>query len=97
MPAEGYRHGMPDMAPALAQETLGGALAVAAGLPGRAGDALATAAREAFTGGMRGAAIAAAVLLLGAAGLAAAGLRRIRVRGEAENAGRADRVSPSGV
>ncbi|KOV31349.1 hypothetical protein ADK58_07190 [Streptomyces sp. XY152] len=93
MPAEGYRHGMPDTAPALAQETLGGAPAVAAGLPGRAGDALATAAREAFTGGMRG----AAVLLLGAAGLAAAGLRRIRVRGEAENAGRADRVSPSGV
>ncbi|MGC0385282.1 MFS transporter [Streptomyces sp. SAI-129] len=97
-----YRHGMPSDAPAPAQETLGGALAVAAELPGRAGDALATAAREAFTDGMQGAAIAAALLLLGAAGLAALGLRHIRVRPEAEtadtaNAGQADSLSPSGV
>lgn len=86
-------------APALARETLGGAPAVAAEPPGRAGDALATATREAFTSGMRGAAIAGAVLLVGAAGLAAAGLRHVRVRPEAptENAGRADTLSPSGV
>ncbi len=94
-----YRHGVPADAPAPARETLGGALAVAAELPGRAGDALATAAREAFTDGMRGAAVAAALLLLGAAGLAALGLRNIRVRPEADttNAGQADRLSPSGV
>ncbi|MFC3575408.1 MFS transporter [Streptomyces yaanensis] len=75
-----YRHEIPSSAPAVAHETLGGALAVAGQLPGRAGDALATAAREAFTSGMRGAAIAGAVLLAGAAIAAAATLRRIHVR-----------------
>ncbi|MFI1166781.1 MFS transporter [Streptomyces sp. NPDC020801] len=74
-----YRHDIPAGAPAEAHETLGGALAVAGRLPGHAGDALATAAREAFTHGMRGAAIAgAAVLVLAAVG-AAATLRRIHV------------------
>ncbi len=68
-----YRHAMPDTAPEPAQETLGGALAVAAELPGRAGDALAAAARAAFTDGMRGAAIAGALLLLVAAGVAVVG------------------------
>ena len=94
-----YRHQMPDAAPAAARETLGGALTVAAELPGRAGDALATAAREAFTSGMQGAAVAGAVVLLGAGGLAAVGLRHIRIRPEAptENAGQADALSPSGV
>ncbi|MBZ6112838.1 MULTISPECIES: MFS transporter [Streptomyces] len=104
-----YRHGVPQDAPAAAQETLGGALTVAAGLPGRAGDALATAAREAFTDGMRGAAAAGALLLLGAAVLAARGLRNIRVRPEtaaqdsetaaqdAESAGHADSLSTSGA
>ncbi|WP_282089851.1 MFS transporter [Streptomyces tendae] len=96
-----YRHGVPDAAPAAAHETLGGALAVADRLPGRAGDALATAAREAFTQGMRGAAVAGAVVLAGAAVLAATTLRRVRVREEAEadteNAGQADSLSPSGV
>ncbi|MFE9170067.1 MFS transporter [Streptomyces kebangsaanensis] len=75
-----YRHEIPSSAPAAAHETLGGALAVAGQLPGRAGDALAAAAREAFTSGMHGAALAGtAVLLLAAAG-AAATLRGIRVR-----------------
>ena len=41
---------------------------------------LATAAREAFTSGMQGAAIAGAVLLVGAAGLAALTLRGVEVR-----------------
>ncbi|MFF3329907.1 MFS transporter [Streptomyces sp. NPDC002888] len=75
-----YRHEMPTSAPAPAQETLGGALAVADQLPGRAGDALVTAAREAFTSGMQGAGIAGAVLLAGAAVAASMTLRRIRVK-----------------
>lgn len=73
-----YRHEMPDAAPDAARETLGGALAVADRFPG-----LATAAREAFTSGMQGAAIAGAVLLVGAAGLAALTLRGVDVRKEA--------------
>ncbi|MEU3348388.1 MFS transporter [Streptomyces sp. NPDC006700] len=75
-----YRHGVPSSAPAAAHETLGGALAVARQLPGRTGDALATAAREAFTGGMHGAALAGAAVLLLAATGAATTLRRIHVR-----------------
>ncbi|MFI5797197.1 MFS transporter [Streptomyces sp. NPDC051677] len=75
-----YRHDIPTSAPAPARETLGGALAVAGQLPGRTGDALTTAAREAFTHGMQGAAIAGAVLLTGAAIAASATLRSIRVK-----------------
>ncbi|MEU3088380.1 MFS transporter [Streptomyces massasporeus] len=89
-----YRHEIPDSAPAAARETLGGALAVADRLPGRAGDALATAAREAFTSGMHTAAVTGAVLLAGAAAAAAVTLRRVRVR---KDAGQADQLSPSGV
>ncbi|MER5717566.1 MFS transporter [Streptomyces sp. NPDC002132] len=75
-----YRHDVPASAPDTARETLGGALAIADQLPGRAGDALATAAREAFTSGMQGAAVAAAVLLAGSAVAAATTLRSIRVK-----------------
>ncbi|MGA5899560.1 MFS transporter [Streptomyces venetus] len=75
-----YRHEIAASAPAPARETLGGALAVADRLPGRAGDALATAAREAFTSGMHAAAITGAVLLAGAAAAAVATLRRVQVR-----------------
>ncbi|MEU7059847.1 MFS transporter [Streptomyces sp. NPDC046197] len=75
-----YRHDIPASAPAAAHETLGGALAVARQLPGRAGDALAASAREAFTSGMQGAAIAGAVVLALAAVGAATTLRRIHVR-----------------
>lgn len=74
-----YRHDIPATAPAEARETLGGALAVAGRLPGRTGDALTTTAREAFTSGMHGAAIAGAVLLAGAAAAASVTLRRIRI------------------
>ncbi|MFI8088661.1 MFS transporter [Streptomyces sp. NPDC086080] len=93
-----YRGEMPGSAPAAAHETLGGALAVAGQLPGRTGAALATAAREAFTHGMRGAAVAGALVFAGAAVLAWVTLRRVRVREEpcAESAGRADQVSPAG-
>ncbi|MET7689842.1 MFS transporter [Streptomyces sp. NPDC005483] len=72
-----YRHEMPGSAPDVARETLGGALAVADRFPG-----LATAAREAFTSGMQGAAITGAVLLVGAAALAAVTLRGVEVREE---------------
>ncbi|MCI3273302.1 MFS transporter [Streptomyces cylindrosporus] len=74
-----YRHEIPGTAPAPAHETLGGALAVARQLPGRTGDALAVAAREAFTSGMQGAAIAGAVILAGAAVVAGRALRGIHV------------------
>ncbi|MDX3112346.1 MULTISPECIES: MFS transporter [Streptomyces] len=76
-----YRHEMPSSSPAQARETLGGALATAAQLPVRTGDALATAAREAFTHGMQGAAIAGAVVLAAAGIAATATLRRSRVGG----------------
>lgn len=75
-----YRHEIPASAPAPAHETLGGALAVARQLPDRTGEALVTTAREAFTNGMQAAAIAATVLLLGAAVLASVTLRRVRAR-----------------
>ncbi|GAA0323943.1 MFS transporter [Streptomyces turgidiscabies] len=75
-----YRHDIPASAPAAAHETLGGALAVAHQLPARTGDALITAAREAYTHGMQAAAVAGMVLALGAAVLAARALRGVTVR-----------------
>ncbi|MEV7082832.1 MFS transporter [Streptomyces sp. NPDC093516] len=94
-----YRHEMPGSAPAPAHETLGGALAVAEQLPGRAGDALAATAREAFTSGMNGAALAGAAVLLGAAVFAALTLRRIPGFREpgTQHTGPAERLSRSGV
>ncbi|MFB8178852.1 MFS transporter [Streptomyces sp. NPDC055966] len=77
-----YRHEMPSTAPAGARETLGGALATAARLPGRAGESLLATAREAFTSGMRGAALAGAVILVVAAVGAALSLRGIGAGGE---------------
>ncbi|WP_212911879.1 MFS transporter [Streptomyces sp. TS71-3] len=62
-----YRHRMPAGAPAAARETLGGALAAAGRLPGRAGAEVVAAARDAFTAGMHAAALAAVVLLVAAA------------------------------
>ncbi|MES9525348.1 MFS transporter [Streptomyces capoamus] len=72
-----YRHEMPSTAPDQARETLGGALATAARLPGRSGDTLLATAREAFTSGMRGAALAGAVILVLAAVGAAVSLRGV--------------------
>ncbi|MBT3153533.1 MFS transporter [Streptomyces sp. CHD11] len=99
-----YRAGMPETAPAAARETLGGALAVAEDSPGPTGDALAAAAREAFTHGIQGAAIAGALVFAGAAVLASVTLRRVRVRKGTcteetctQNAGPADRLSRPGV
>ncbi|MDG4859669.1 MFS transporter [Streptomyces sp. T-3] len=73
-----YRAEMPSSAPAEARETLGGAVAMAQGLPGRAGDALLASAREAFTSGMHMAALAGGLLLLAAAVLAGVTLRRVQ-------------------
>ncbi|WP_328879024.1 MFS transporter [Streptomyces sp. NBC_00299] len=88
-----YRHEIPASAPDVAHETLGGALAVADGVPG-----LATLAREAFTSGMQGAAIAGAVLLAGAAVLAAVTLRRVEIREPAcETPDEPSKLSASGV
>ncbi|MFJ7151668.1 MFS transporter [Streptomyces sp. NPDC100445] len=70
-----YRHTMPDAAPAGARETLGGALTTAARLPARSGASLLATAREAFTSGMHGVAVAGAVLLALAAVGAAVTLR----------------------
>ncbi|MEU4999541.1 MFS transporter [Streptomyces sp. NPDC021622] len=72
-----YRDQIPASAPAEAQETLGGALAVARQLPDRAASALVEAAREAFTSGMHVAALSGAAVLLIAAVVAAATLRRV--------------------
>jgi DHA2 family multidrug resistance protein-like MFS transporter len=74
-----YRSGLGD-APDAAAETLGEAAHVAASLPAEAGDALMTAARTAFTDGLRIVAVVAAVLVLIAA--VAVG-RALRTRAEA--------------
>ncbi len=57
----------PSGTPAEAHESLGGAVETAAGLPTHTGEALLTAAREAFTDGIALAAGAGAVVLLAAA------------------------------
>ncbi len=67
-----YRDEIPAAAPRAAHETLGGALAVADRFPG-----LAATARGAFTHGMHGAALTGAVLLAGAAAVAAVLLRQV--------------------
>ncbi|WP_393097371.1 MFS transporter [Streptomyces sp. LN325] len=88
-----YRHGIPSDAPDAARETLGGALAVPRPLPGDTGGTLVRAAREAFTDGMHAAAVAGAVLLLGAAVLASVTLRRVRVREGAGEVAQAEQAA----
>ncbi|MDJ1133709.1 MFS transporter [Streptomyces iconiensis] len=61
-----------------ARETLGGAVAVSDQLPGQAGEAVLTAARDAFTHGMRTAAVAGLTVSLAAALLS---FRRLRHAG----------------
>ncbi|MFI2607326.1 MFS transporter [Kitasatospora sp. NPDC018619] len=73
-----YRHrldgalpgGLADEAARTAQDTLGGAVAVAAQLPGRAGADLLETARTAFTAGLHVAAVVGLLFALGAAALA---------------------------
>jgi MFS transporter, DHA2 family, multidrug resistance protein len=73
--------GVPDEAAATARDTLGGAVGVAAQLPGDIGAALADAARDAFTDGMQLAVTLSAVVAAGAAVLATVLLRAVPAAG----------------
>ncbi|TQS40907.1 MFS transporter [Cryptosporangium phraense] len=94
-----YRHGVtsgaPDGVPSEAldtvRETLGGAQAVAAGLPGELGDAVLRVARDSFTDGLHAAGVAAAVVMVGAAVVAGTRLRGLGIG--SEGSGDADRGS----
>ncbi|WP_078969765.1 MFS transporter [Streptomyces natalensis] len=78
--------GLPSGAADAVHETLAGAVAVAGHLPGRAGRALLTSARAAFTDGLQSAVLAAAGVMVCAAVLAVALLRGVRM-GTAEPEG----------
>ncbi|MFI0709685.1 MFS transporter [Streptomyces inhibens] len=85
--------GLPAGAADAARETLAGAAAVAGELPGRAGEALLTAARTAFTDGLQAAVLGAAGVMVCAAVLAVALLRGLHtkgVEGETDADGAAD-------
>lgn len=73
--------GLPSAASDTARETLAGAAAVAAQLPDRAGEALLTAARSAFTDGLQTAVLGAAAVMACAAVLALTLLRGLRLPG----------------
>ncbi|MET7802281.1 MFS transporter [Streptomyces decoyicus] len=73
--------GLPAGAADAARETLAGAAAVAGELPGRAGEALLTAARAAFTGGLQTAVLVAAGVMACAAVAALTLLRGLRTTG----------------
>jgi DHA2 family multidrug resistance protein-like MFS transporter len=81
-----YRHEMAGTAPA-ARDTLGGATAMAAHLPGQAGAGLLDAARVAFTHGFNVAALGGGATLVLAAVVAAVLLRRVQQQGAAAAAG----------
>ena len=75
--------GIPSQAAAVARDTLGGAVGVAARLPGDAGQALLDAAREAFVQGMRLSVTLSAVGAVGIAVLATVLLRAVPVAAQA--------------
>jgi DHA2 family multidrug resistance protein-like MFS transporter len=76
--------GVPSEAAAIARDTLGGAVGVAAGLSGEAGPALLDAARGAFTQGMQLTVTLSAVVAVGIAVLATVLLRAVPVTAQAE-------------
>jgi DHA2 family multidrug resistance protein-like MFS transporter len=84
-----------------ARSTLGGALSVAAGLPGRLGSDLLAAARTAFTHGLNAAALGAAVTMLAAAALCARYFRGVQVMPDGQAAGQQaaapSELEPSGL
>lgn len=79
---------VPSEAAETARDTLGGALAVAAQLPGRVGEGLMNAARVAFTQGLRLTAAIAAVISAIVAVLVVALIREVRTDSEAKEADR---------
>jgi MFS transporter, DHA2 family, multidrug resistance protein len=76
--------GIPDQAAAVARDTLGGAVGVAAQLPGEAGAALLAVAREAFVGGMQLTVTLSAAVAVGVAVMATVLLREVPASAEAE-------------
>jgi MFS transporter, DHA2 family, multidrug resistance protein len=74
--------GIPPASAAAARDTLGGAVAVARDLPGRTGEVLVRAARQAFTDGLHVAFAVSAAAMLAAAVLAAIQLRPLRPAAE---------------
>jgi DHA2 family multidrug resistance protein-like MFS transporter len=81
--ADNMPAGLPAEAASTAGETIAGARAVAEQIPGPVGQAVLTAARDAFTAGLNAAAIAAIVVTVGAAVLSATILRTIRTAASA--------------
>jgi DHA2 family multidrug resistance protein-like MFS transporter len=81
--------GIPPEAAETAHDTLGGAVAVADGLPGPLGAGLLGASREAFTQALQAAALTSAAIALGIAVLVLVLLGNVRTG--AETAGRPDR------
>lgn len=79
-----YRHDVGAHVPRAAHETLGGAVEVARGLPGRSGDALLEGARVAFTQGLHAAALGGAVVMVVGAAVAWFTLRGVAPHGAAE-------------
>jgi DHA2 family multidrug resistance protein-like MFS transporter len=75
--------GLPDEAVAVARDTLGGAVGVAAQLPGEVGAAVLDAARQAFTQGMQLTVALSAVVAVGIAVLATVLLRAVPAGAEA--------------
>jgi DHA2 family multidrug resistance protein-like MFS transporter len=90
--ADALPAGIPSEAAAVARETLGGAVGVAAQLPGEAGAALLDAAREAFIQGMQLTVSLSAVIAVGTAVLATVLLRAVPVGAQA---GPAEQPAPA--
>jgi DHA2 family multidrug resistance protein-like MFS transporter len=84
--AEALPAGIPSEAAAIARDTLGGAVGVAAQLPAGVGTALLAAAREAFTLGLQLTALLSAVVAVGIAVLATVLLRAVPASSQAEPA-----------
>ncbi|WP_420733664.1 MFS transporter [Brevibacterium luteolum] len=78
--------GLPADAAAAASDSVDGAMAAAAQLPGALGEQVVAAAQTAFTGGLNTAAIVSAVIAGLAAIIAATRLRHVRPTGEAQQA-----------
>lgn len=87
--ADAVPRGVPPETSATAEDTLGGATEAVESLPGPVGDALLDAARDAFTQGLRVAALTGAVVALVTAVVAAVFLRRARPGSGEESAPRA--------